>query len=436
MYAVRQHKEYISRILRFAKKDDAQRLAFLNNNSNALTRIKLSNCTQRSIKNTSLTNANELIQRTEKKSLFQLGVKVPFEDKIITTQNCKNKQLNKALIQRIVRIGKKKIKGTGYLRQLLKALNWPINKKSVLFQELEALALGKNITVFKTWDEAFKYLSEPKILVKCNDVISIIKNTTDLLIWLGSYPSSHFPLISYATSDILNNALVSLEKQMQSYLYIGKQRVWNAVYIASQTSYDSSRDKEWGELELVEREDLAGKKDEIPGRYRRKIPAEMYLSMIESLKKSLSGYNLVGVHATTMERMASLVKNGVDVSQINTENGSGKGKGFYIIPGTNLDRITKEAKVWGSHVVAVYLPEEAIVKVAQDGENVDTLELGNETKGKFYYSFGKLEAVISPSLCADVRIVVDPSDISMGNTEYEAEMYNNEFGFLNTEASL
>ena len=126
----------------------------------------------------------------------------------------------------------------------------------------------------------------------------------------------------------------------------------------------------------------------------------MYLSMIESLKKSLSGYNLVGVHATTMERMASLVKNGVDVSQINTENGSGKGKGFYIIPGTNLDRITKEAKVWGSHVVAVYLPEEAIVKVAQDGENVD------------------------------------PSDISMGNTEYEAEMYNNEFGFLNTEASL
>jgi len=92
--------------------------------------------------------------------------------------------------------------------------------------------------------------------------------------------------------------------------------------------------------------------------------------------------------------------------------------------------------VWGSHVVAVYLPEEAIVKVAQDGENVDTLELGNETKGKFYYSFGKLEAVIPPSLCADVRIVVDPSDISMGNTEYEAEMYNNEFGFLNTEASL
>lgn len=78
--------------------------------------------------------------------------------------------------------------------------------------------------------------------------------------------------------------MVSLEKQMQSYLYIGKQRVWNAVYIASQTSYDSSRDKEWGELELVEREDLAGKKDEIPGRYRRKIPAEMYLSMIESLK--------------------------------------------------------------------------------------------------------------------------------------------------------
>ena len=50
--------------------------------------------------------------------------------------------------------------------------------------------------------------------------------------------------------------------------------------------------------------------------------------------------------------------------------------------------------MWGSHVVAVYLPEEAIVKVAQDGENVDTLELGNETKGKFYYSFGKLEAVI------------------------------------------
>lgn len=134
--------------------------------------------------------------------------------------------------------------------------------------------------------------------------------------------------------------------------------------------------------------------------------------------------------------MASLVKNGVDVSQINTENGSGKGRGFYIIPGTNLDRMTKEAKVWGSHVVAVYLPAEAKIKVAGRGENVDILELEKEKKEKFYYSFGKLEAVIPPSLCADVRIVVDPSDISMGNTEYEAEMYNSEFGFFNTEFSL
>ena len=75
MYAVRQHKEYISRILRFAKKDDAQRLAFLNNNSNALTRIKLSNCTQRSIKNTSLTNANELIQEYKRNRLFKTIIK-------------------------------------------------------------------------------------------------------------------------------------------------------------------------------------------------------------------------------------------------------------------------------------------------------------------------------------------------------------------------
>jgi hypothetical protein len=144
----------------------------------------------------------------------------------------------------------------------------------------------------------------------------------------------------------------------------------------------------------------------------------------------------VGVHATTMEQTGPLVKEGVSTKLFNTRHGFGKGNGFCIIPasgGKVTSGLIKDAKGWGSHVVAVFLPEAAAASWANDTDNVETLEEDNNDNDPLYYMFGKSEAVIPPSLCPDVRIVVDPADISMGDTEYEAEPYGedlDEFDFL------
>ena len=342
-------------------------------------------------------------------------------------------------IQRVIRIGNKKLKSRRNISQLWRAdeidehLGLGPEEKKKFQSELQLLAEGKNITEFPGWDEAYTHLREPKILIKGDDgVVSIIKNTTDLMIWLESYPlSSKNQSGTYAETATLQYALNLLKTVKKT---ITNRKVWLAVAVA-QKRKSSGRDTgdEWGELDLVDSFDLLGKtvKNAVPGRYKRKIPFDEYQEKMQKLRSSLKNYKLVGLHATTMENTGALVKEGVSQDRFNTGHGVGKGDGFYIIPASIVTPKTiKEAKAWGSHVLAVFLPASAEQEWAEEGDNVQTLETQNTKNESLYYIFGKSEAVIPPSLCSQVKIVVDPADISMGDTKYEAESYDDEFGFL------
>lgn len=348
-------------------------------------------------------------------------------------------------IQRVVRIGKSKLKTRRNISQLWRAdemdehLGLESDEKKRFQSELLLLAEGKNITEFPGWDEAYQRLRGSKIFIKADDgVVSIIKNTTDLMVWLGSYPleSGEQPR-GYAETKILQRALGLLERVRKT---ITNKKVWDAVKIAAQMEPDDDDDDEtgdkWGDLELVDSVDMMGRPDpmnQLPGRYRRKLPPGEYEKKLEELRGSLSGYTLVGLHATTMENTGPLVREGVSPARFNTGHGVGKGNGFYIIPAQNITAgILRKAKAWGNHVVAVYLPESAEQEWAAEGDNVQTLEEENEENTPRYYMFGDLEAVIPPSLCPEVKLVVDPADISMGNTEYEAERYDDDFGFMDS----
>jgi hypothetical protein len=347
-------------------------------------------------------------------------------------------------IQRVIQMGNKKLKSRRNISQLWRAhavdnrLNLEAKEKENFRNELILLAQGTQITEFSDWEQAYAELQTPKMFIQGDDgVVSIIRNTTDLMIWLGSYPlSSTESPKSYAEAPILNTALNVLRTYKKT---LTNSKVWRVVAAIAQDQgavpekYRGSG-KEWGELELVNSVDLMGKENKqelVPGRYRRKLPDEEYQGKLQELRQSLAGYKLVGFHATTMENAGPLVQEGISASRFNTGHGAGKGQGFYFIPGESKKTITS-AKGWGGHVVAVFLPESAEEEWAEDTENVQTLEQGNVARKPLYYLFGSHEAVIPPSLCGKVKIVVDPADISVGDKRYPAERYGDEFQFLDS----
>ena len=277
---------------------------------------------------------------------------------------------------------------------------------------------------------------------------TVIKSASDLLIWLVSHPiSSNKTPMSFAEIFILKDVLNELWKKKEE---IQPDEVWdtlgeviqkikdNADYVSD----DEEDEKSWDddELDTVESGeednnviwkdgDWAAKEEhgiisKEPARYRRKMPLKDYEKAQEQLANRLSGYDLVGVHATRIENMGSLVKEGVSKERFGKNHGVGKGNGFYIIPtnGTVNKSITDTAMSWGDHYVAVYLPKGCILQSAMSGENVQTLEEEKDAAEQCYYRFGAMEAVIPPSLCDKVILVSDPADISMADSSFEAEV--------------
>ena len=127
---------------------------------------------------------------------------------------------------------------------------------------------------------------------------------------------------------------------------------------------------------------------------------------------------------------------GVSGEKMGSGHGVGKGRGFYIIPAKNeiksLDKAESSAKGWDPHTVAVFLPENCVRIVAQEGETVQTLEQKHKGQ-KCYYEFGSEEAVIPPSLFPEILLVRDPADISVANPSYPAvPAKGSSLGFLKT----
>ncbi|MBV8215243.1 MAG: hypothetical protein JOZ08_18700 [Verrucomicrobia bacterium] len=162
---------------------------------------------------------------------------------------------------------------------------------------------------------------------------------------------------------------------------------------------------------------------EVPVEFIRQMPVDAYTNKLNALKTSLNKHKLVGVHATNIENIGSLMKEGVSTKRFGSNHGTGKGPGFYTIATPNgiksLDTAENRAKMWGSSMVAVYLPVECTCVEANEGENVATLE--EEYKGKqCYYQFGKQEAVIPESLFKKIKLVLDPAHIAMADPSLPA----------------
>jgi hypothetical protein len=254
-----------------------------------------------------------------------------------------------------------------------------------------------------------------------------IKSATDLLVWLVSnpIPASEAP-VSFARPALLTATLTRLWNWKRE--GVEPHEVWHALKVEEQreTEGEQKRDEmkwEEGEWETkVSRH--TGFEETVPKKYRRKMPQEAYQVAMFKLKKELSGYKFVGVHATRIESTGALVKHGVSSDRFGKNHGVGKGPGLYIIPTTgDVAKDVKSAAFWDHHFVAVYLPEKYTLIDAKPGEDVETLENDHEEKNH-YYRFADEEAVIPPSLLESVKLVSDPADISMADSKYEAEVDN------------
>lgn len=334
------------------------------------------------------------------------------------------------------------------LEQELVKYELPIRFK--LYDELRMLALDNNQHEFESWESITKCLTEPKIFIRSEPGgITLVKSPSDLLIWLISNPiSSKLTPIHFSNIKLLVDVLDTLGGIESRTNFIEAQMVWNVLIRTVETKkglsdgtfpidfYDEDSTKKVGKFkwsvgewnkEKQETDLMRGGPGSIPSlkepaRFRRKLPPEIYALEIKKINEKLAGYKFVGIHATRIESTGTLVKEGISQDRFDTNHHLGKGAGFYIVPinGKMNKGIRDAVFSWGSHFVGVYLPNECQLIKANEGENVQTLEQ-EYGAGQCYYSFGKLEEVIPPSLCNRAILISNPDDISMAPSGYEVE---------------
>lgn len=309
----------------------------------------------------------------------------------------------------------------------------------------------KPSTTMTLANELFAEVTEEKKLVICDGILppTVVHSASDLLVWLVSHPagSAKTPR-SFANSETMIQVLVLLEKARR---VITPTEVWDAVRTVTRPPDVQEEDDEqeddghpvaaseaapaeevdWGAVDGAEEvdhgwkagtweagKDQVGQPIEIPSEFKRKLPSAVYDEKLDALKQRLTGKKLVGVHATSMENLGSLMTEGVSDSKVDTGHGIGKGRGFYIIPTVrgipDLTKAEKSAKFWDPSIVAVYLPTDCSRVVARDGQNVQTLEAANAGR-KCYYEFGAEEIVIPPSLFSQIILVRNPDDITQAD---------------------
>ncbi|MBE1160669.1 DUF4157 domain-containing protein [Dyella acidiphila] len=279
--------------------------------------------------------------------------------------------------------------------------------------ELRAMALDNRQHSYASWEEAVP--TKPRLVIGNTEAgVDVIRTTSDLLIWLVSHPiaAKDMPR-SYAAPETLRAVMELLEEYQE---VISPSQTWAAVRKVDEKTSSSFDKKKW-------KDGIWGKDNE-PKRFRRKIPKEEYDEAVEKVFNRIGSHKFVGLHATSIENIGGLVKEGVSAARFGSGHGVGKGKGLYIIPTLgNLNKSLRESLFsWGSNYVGVFLPAAARLRSAGDGDNVETLEAAREDNEIAYYSFGTAEAVIPPSLCDQVILVCDPAHISVAPAQYEAEV--------------
>jgi hypothetical protein len=132
--------------------------------------------------------------------------------------------------------------------------------------------------------------------------------------------------------------------------------------------------------------------------------------------RSHKTYKLLGVHETTNEKAASLVKNGPATDQVGSGHGLGKGRGFYLTPiGTKLVVDLD----YGECIVAVYIKNTAERRGSGGIDNVDQLEkqyveeFEEPADQPCYYVMAGGGEIVIPERCFGlVKMAKERSDLS------------------------
>jgi hypothetical protein len=288
------------------------------------------------------------------------------------------------------------------------------------------------------------------VVIKHLHDIELIFTPSALLTGLMSHPApSEMTPKGYAEDGTLRAVLLELQNMSTSGR--NKPLTWPRVWQAVRRVCAGREGR--GEREFPTDADeagnwrtwknLAGDESRVFKDRRRKLSDRDQIRALTFLRERLKSHTFVGIHATTVENVGALIREGISTARVGSENQTGKGRGFYFIPArsvADVDRSIRSASGWGPTVVAVFMPSGCIAVRAREGQNVDKLE---EKQGKLncFYLFGPAEAVIPERLFPLVRIVRDPADVTMATdsssmlpeTLLEAEPYEGPLDFLKVE---
>lgn len=286
-----------------------------------------------------------------------------------------------------------------------------------------------------------------QVRIKSGPHFTQVHSTSELLVWLISNPLlSRIGLKGWAEPDVLGRVLLRLETDGR---VLDASYVWNIVAaelgsvssdsddeIASDDRVgdrgDDGDDREpwphgyWSKTKAFSNEQEIGGPDRgdetfpVAAEFRREMDPDQRKSRIAALEASLSGYTLVGVHATTAENIGGLVKFGPQAAKTGSGNQLGKGRGFYVIPvgAVSLEKALASAKGWGSHIVAVYIKGELVSKPG-GSRRVEENVVRDRERG-YCYVYASLELVIPEYMYPRIRIVRDPDDITMASPGYKS----------------
>jgi len=143
----------------------------------------------------------------------------------------------------------------------------------------------------------------------------------------------------------------------------------------------------------------------------------------DKFPKNFDGYKKIGVHETKGESVASLVEKGPLRRKIDSNNGIGKGPGFYVTPIGNKQLHTALGDItYGERFLAVYVPTnfKLIRAESEDENNVRSLDDKCGKVPRVYYAVLGGGEIIIPKRCfAMVRLAAVPGDLENFRDEDE-----------------
>ncbi|MER6991874.1 hypothetical protein ABT337_25495 [Saccharopolyspora hirsuta] len=154
----------------------------------------------------------------------------------------------------------------------------------------------------------------------------------------------------------------------------------------------------------------------VPLQFKLELGKEELDALLAEVRADLEGYRLIGFHGTDVENVGSLIAHGPNPARIGSENGTGKGAGFYVAPvvdqfgnrGPKNSVARGNAETWGDFTVAVYVADGIPVEPVDDASGV---EFGAAEPSLVWHASDEL--LIPTELFDQVKVRRNPDDMAM-----------------------